>query len=778
MKFSIFSKGLLGIVALIIAQFAALAQDAANMPLVKSIEVQFVGPQTVSKEKILANMRTRVGRPYSPRVTEEDVRNLYSTGNLTNVRMFGETQGDGVKVIVVVATKSTLAEIVFNGNTRVKTSKLRDEISSKAGAPVSDSALEADRQKIVEYYQGKGYGDVDVRYRTENVGKQGSVRAVFDVMEGTKAKINHVNFAGNHSLKRSELLKVVKTKPKGIMNVLSSTAGKLNTDQLQEDVRAIRELYQSKGYINVDVRRPSVTRSGDKVDVTFQIVEGPQSHVGRVSVAGARVFAADEITQKLSLKPGSIYSPQALAADRKAISDMYGTKGYLEVAVSPTPVPVGGGNVDVNLRIDEGVQYYVDKVNISGNTRTKDKVIRRELALAPGDLFNTVRMDASKARLENLQYFSRTEVRPAEPLISVPGRRDLNVDVAEKQTGSFNFGAGFSSVDSLLGFVELTQGNFDLMNWPKLTGGGQKFRVRAQYGSQRKDFILSLTEPYFLDRKLSLGGEVYYRDASYTSSVYNERRYGGDIFLRHPINDFTALRLEYRLEEIQLHSFSPIASPTILAENQRYLKSQVSASLTYDSRNRIYLPSSGIRADAQVYVAGGFLGGNESIYGFDLSAAKYIGLPGDTILSIEGEIAGVDNWSGGKRVPIFDRLYLGGANSLRGFRYRDVGPKDVFGEPIGGQSLARLTVEYTVPIIEKVRGAIFYDVGFVSSGAFRFDAKRDPNRSGGLNSDYGIGLLLEIPSIGPIRIDYAIPLESDAFNKSGGKFQFNIGYKY
>ena len=778
MKFSIFSKGLLGIVALIIAQFAALAQDAANMPLVKSIEVQFVGPQTVSKEKILANMRTRVGRPYSPRVTEEDVRNLYSTGNLTNVRMFGETQGDGVKVIVVVATKSTLAEIVFNGNTRVKTSKLRDEISSKAGAPVSDSALEADRQKIVEYYQGKGYGDVDVRYRTENVGKQGSVRAVFDVMEGTKAKINHVNFAGNHSLKRSDLLKVVKTKPKGIMNVLSSTAGKLNTDQLQEDVRAIRELYQSKGYINVDVRRPSVTRSGDKVDVTFQIVEGPQSHVGRVSVAGARVFAADEITQKLSLKPGSIYSPQALAADRKAISDMYGTKGYLEVAVSPTPVPVGGGNVDVNFRIDEGVQYYVDKVNISGNTRTKDKVIRRELALAPGDLFNTVRMDASKARLENLQYFSRTEVRPAEPLISVPGRRDLNVDVAEKQTGSFNFGAGFSSVDSLLGFVELTQGNFDLMNWPKLTGGGQKFRVRAQYGSQRKDFILSLTEPYFLDRKLSLGGEVYYRDASYTSSVYNERRYGGDIFLRHPINDFTALRLEYRLEEIQLHSFSPIASPTILAENQRYLKSQVSASLTYDSRNRIYLPSSGIRADAQVYVAGGFLGGNESIYGFDLSAAKYIGLPGDTILSIEGEIAGVDNWSGGKRVPIFDRLYLGGANSLRGFRYRDVGPKDVFGEPIGGQSLARLTVEYTVPIIEKVRGAIFYDVGFVSSGAFRFDAKRDPNRSGGLNSDYGIGLLLEIPSIGPIRIDYAIPLESDAFNKSGGKFQFNIGYKY
>ena len=273
------------------------------MPVVKSIEVQFTGPQTVSKEKILANMRTRVGSQYSPRVTDEDVRNLYATGNLTNVRMFGEPQGDGVKVIVIVATKGTLAEVVINGNTKVKISKLRDEISSKPGAPVSDATLQADRQKIVDYYQTKGYGDVDVRFRMENVGKAGTVRAVFDVMEGTKAKIDRVNFVGNAALKRSELLGVIKTKPKGIMNFLSSTAGKLNTDLLQEDVKAIRELYQSKGYINADVRKPGVTRSGDKVDVTFQIVEGSQFHVGRVSVSGARVFAADEITSCTTSPP-------------------------------------------------------------------------------------------------------------------------------------------------------------------------------------------------------------------------------------------------------------------------------------------------------------------------------------------------------------------------------------------------------------------------------------------------------------------------------------------
>ena len=772
MKIRILFHCLLGLLALLISPCATKAQEAPGMPLVKSIEIQFVGPASVSKEKILANMRTRVGRPYSPRVTEEDVRNLYSTGNVTNVRMFGEPQGDGVKVIVVVATKSTLAEVVFNGNTKVKTSKLREQISSKPGDPVSESTLESDRNKISEFYQGKNYGDVDVRYRMENVaGKTGKVRVVFDVTEGGKVKIDHVSFAGNTAVRRGDLLKVVKTKPKGLMSVFSSTAGKLNTDQLQDDVRAISDLYQEKGYLQVDVRKPTVTRGGSKVDVTFNIVEGGLFHVGRVSVSGARVFAADEITQKLKLKPGAIYSPQALAADKKTISDIYGTKGYLDLVVIATPAPGGSGTVDVSFRVDEGVQYYVDKVNIAGNTRTKDKVIRRELALAPGDLFNTVRMDASKARLENLRYFSRTELRPAEPLISVPGRRDLNVDVAETQTGNFSFGAGFSSIDNLLGYVELTQGNFDIFNWPQLTGGGQKFRTRIQYGTTRKDFIISLTEPYFMDRRLSLGSELYYRDASYTSSVYNERRYGGDIFLRRPINEFTALRLEYKLEEIQLHNFSSTASPVILAENQRWLKSQVSAGITYDSRDRVYLPRKGWRVDAQMYLSGGFLGGNESIYGFDLDAAKYIALPGDTILTLEGQLAGVDTWSGGTRVPIFDRLYLGGANNLRGFSYREVGPKDSNGEPIGGQSLARFTAEYTVPIIEKVRGALFFDAGFVNAGSYDFGTSN-------LNSDYGIGLLLEIPAIGPIRIDYGIPIKSDKFNDSSGKFQFNIGYKF
>jgi outer membrane protein insertion porin family len=322
MKFRIILHGLLAFAAFFISLPTVWAQEASGMPTVKSIEVQFVGPQTVSKEKVLANMRTRVGRPYSSQVTEEDVRNLYATGNVTNVRIFGEPQADGVKVIVVVATKSTISEVEITGATRVKPSKLRDEITVKSGDSLSESALEADRQKIIEYYQKKGYGDVDVRYRTTGDDRKGTSKVTFEVTEGAKASIDHVSFQGNTAVKRSELLKIIKTKPKGIMNFLSSTAGKLNNEQLEEDVRAIRDYYQSKGYIQAVVKSPTVVRHGTKVDVTFVIVQGDQFRVGKVNIAGVRVFGMDEVTKVMKLKSGAIYSPQALAADRKAISDL------------------------------------------------------------------------------------------------------------------------------------------------------------------------------------------------------------------------------------------------------------------------------------------------------------------------------------------------------------------------------------------------------------------------------------------------------------------------
>jgi outer membrane protein insertion porin family len=586
-------------------------------------------------------------------------------------------------------------------------------------------------------------------------------------LEGGKLAIRSVKFEGNVVFSRSDLVKVVKTKPKSLLNFLDG-GGKLNSEQLDGDVVTLREKYQGQGYMDVKIAPPRVDRQDEKVDVTFVISEGQQYHVGKVEYIGAKVFPIEEITKTAKIKTGAVYSPQAVRADVKSIQDTYGTRGYIDFQAGANTNPAGNNTIDVTFNLDEGVQSYLEHINITGNTRTKDKVIRRELPLDPGDIFNTVRVDAGKARLMNTNYFSKVETYPADTL--VPGRKDLNVIVEEKRTGSFNFGAGFSSIDNLLGFAEITQGNFDVTRWPYFTGGGQKFRLRAQYGTQRKDFILSLTEPYFLDREISVGGEVFYREASFTSTVYSERHYGFDLTARKRLMPFLSGNVGYRLEDITIFNVSSDASQTIQDAAGSYLKSEISAGLVYDTRDSLFLTRRGERVSLSANLAGGFLGGSVDTYGFDLEASKYFSLPWDTILTLNGEIATVSNWAGGNQVPIFDRLYLGGANNLRGFKFRDVGPKDENGDPIGGNSLARLTVEYTFPVVDKIRGAVFYDVGIDNAGTYDFSGSD-------VNSDIGIGVRLDLP-IGPVRIDYGFPLQKDSFSSGSGKFNFNIGYQF
>jgi outer membrane protein insertion porin family len=272
-----------------------------------------------------------------------------------------------------------------------------------------------------------------------------------------------------------------------------------------------------------------------------------------------------------------------------------------------------------------------------------------------------------------------------------------------------------------------------------------------------------------MDYKVSLGGELFYREASFVSTVYNERRYGFDLNSRKALNDFTSTRVGYRIENIGIFDLDPDVSDAIRKEEGDRVKSQLYAGMTYDTRDSVFLTRKGERVDFQAFVAGGILGGGTDIYGFSLEGSKYFNMKWDTILTINAELGNVTTWAGGDRVPIFDRLYLGGANNLRGFRFRDVGPKDDDGQPIGGASLARATIEYTFPVIDKVRGALFYDVGVVGGSSY--------SSNGDINSDIGIGVRLELP-IGPVRIDYGIPIQADQYNDSGGRFNFNIGYQF
>jgi outer membrane protein insertion porin family len=723
-------------------------------PIVRSIDVEYTGPGTVSRERILAQMRTKVGQPYSNEVVEQDIAALYKTGSIQNVRIFAQPQGDGLRVIVAVQTRSILREIVIDGAERVKAQRLRKLIKLKLNQPVNEQQLEEARQKIIEVYQGRGFTDVSVQFRIDPIDeKRGTARVVYTVTEGVKGAVSRINFEGNTHFSAKVLRKQMKTRGKTPISFLDKS-GRFDDVQLQQDIDKIREFYQDHGYIDVeikDVRRERMEK-GPMV-LTIVIAEGPQYHVRKLTITGYQNTTEQRIRVLLKMKEGSVYSPKQLRDDAKAVADAYGSGGYVDLVVQPEGAPAGPALIDVHYNIEEGVRSFVNRVNIEGNTRTKDKVIRREVLVAPGDVFNTVRVDITKKRLENLGYFAKVETYPEET--DIPGRKDLTILVQEKRTGSLSFGGGYSTIDALVGFAELSQGNFDLFNWPSFTGGGQKFRLRIQYGTQRKDFILSLTEPYFLDRRLSLNGEVFYTEANYLSSEYDQRNYGFAMELRKPLNTYTYATLGYQLQDVDIFNVAISASDFIKSQEGSTTESKIFSSVVYDSRDNPLLSRRGQRVTFSPYIAGGFLGGNTQIYGLDLEGSQYFHLPWDTILLINGEIATVSQWGNGSDVPIFERLYLGGSNNLRGFPFREVGPRD--------------ENEWTFPIIEKARGAVFYDTGFVNSSEWAFGFNH-------IASDIGIGLRLDLP-IGPLRLDYGYPLQRDGYH-GGGRFNFNVGYQF
>ena len=761
-------------VASIFALFGALIaraqapQSAPAPPIIRSVDVQYTGAQAVSKERILAQMRTKVGQPYSNQVVEQDVAALYKTGVIQNVRIFAQPEGDGVKVIVAVQIRAILREIEITGAERIKPKRLRKEIKLPLNRAIDEQQLEEARQKIIDVYQGQGFTDVSVQFRIDPIDeKRGTARVVFTVNEGVRGAVKQVRFEGNAHFSEKVLRKQMKTRGRSPIYFVDKT-GRLDEVQLEQDMDKLREFYQDHGYIDVEIKTPrrERTEKGPMI-ITIPIVEGPQYHVQKLTISGHQNTTEDRIRKLLKMKEGSVYSPKQLRDDAKAVADAYGSGGYVDLVVLPEGAPAGPALIDVHYKIEEGARSFVNRIDIEGNTRTKDKVIRREVLVAPGDVFNTVRVDLTKKRLDNLGYFAKVETYPEET--DIPGRKDLTILLQEKRTGSLSFGGGFSTVDKLVGFAELTQGNFDLFNWPSFTGGGQKFRLRIQYGTQRKDLVMTLTEPFFLDRRLALTGQLFYTEANYLSNEYNQRNYGFMVEMRKPLNSYTYATLGYTFQDVDIFDVSASASDFIQSQAGSTLESKIFTSIVFDSRDNPLLSRHGRRFTFAPFIAGSFLGGDIKVYGMDLEGSQYFHLPWDTILLINGEIATVSHYSSGSGVPIYERLYLGGSNNLRGFPFREVGPQDQNGEPIGGQSMARTTIEWTFPIIEKARGAVFYDTGFVNTSSWAFGFNH-------IASDIGVGIRLDLP-IGPLRLDYGYPIQRDGYN-GGGHFNFNVGYQF
>ncbi|NUN92473.1 MAG: outer membrane protein assembly factor BamA [Verrucomicrobiae bacterium] len=742
--------------------------------IVKEIDVRFTGARTVNDSVVLANMRTKVGEPFTQTNSEDDVRALYATGLFANVRLTQEPSGEGIKVIVLVQGKPKLKDIVFEGNAKYKADRLKKEVKSKVGEVVSERQVAEDANALVEFYQKAGFHSVKVGFEVMPDELTGQSIAKFMITEGDRVKIDRVNFEGNKAFTAKILRRKIETRNHNWLSWFTKK-GFLKETVIEEDKDRLAEFYRSEGYIDAEIKDVKYDKPGpEQIVVTFFVYEGNQYKVGSLGLDGNQLFSTEEIQKKLAMKAGDLFTPGGLQKDVKAIQDLYGARGYIDCNVRAIRVPnVTTSTIDVKLEIREGDMAYLDLIEIRGNRKTKDKVIRRELAVAPGEIYDSVKVEASKQRLENLGYFSHVTATPEDT--DIPNRKNLVIAVEEQRTGSLSFGAGFSSVDSILGFAEVSQGNFDIANPPYFTGAGQKARVRAQFGSRRQDYIISFTEPWFLNKRLAAGFDLFYNDANYLSAIYSQRNYGGDVRLGTALGEFNRADLTYKFEQIEIYDVSSGASSMITSEAGTRSKSSVGLNLSRDTRDNLTLPTKGYKVDLWSEVAGGpALKGQTHTYKAGATGQIYFLMPWweKNILSFYGSTGVVETWDEGTRVPLFDRWFLGGPYSVRGFKFRDIGPKDgPGGEPVGGKTMAFLQTEYSVPVIERVRFATFADVGQVWAKAYDWSSTAPVVGA-------GVGLRLNLP-IGQINLDYGWPIRKDSnITSDNGQFSFNVGTKF
>ena len=762
------------------------AQDFEGKTI-SEVVIRYTGAKTVDEARLQNLMTSKVGKPYHAENLDNDIKSLYESGLVDDVRFLAEPVGDKVKLIAEVTTRPGLGGVGFVGNTVFTDQKLAKESKMKTGGALSDEQILEARRNIEKYYQGYGYPDVTVTHRTQATGQTGLADLIFMIDEGQKNEIRKIIFEGNHAFTDLELRKEMKVKKKGWFSWLTKS-GRFESDQLDKDLDAILDFYRSRGYLRASSPGISRVPVGDgRVDLVIAINEGDKYTVAGVGFSKMTVFKPEELYPSLTLNSNDAYSSKKMRADITMIRSFYGSRGYADALVTPDIRDAGPNRVSIIYRVTEGSRFKVGRVNIAGNTKTKDKVIRREIPLKPGDMFNTVELETTKARLENLQYFSDVQASGAP---AGTGYRDVNVLVEEKATGTVGVGLGFSSIDSIVGFLTLEQSNFDLFNPWNFTGGGQRFAMNLRAGSQRSEFTVSLVEPWFMDRQLALGGELFYKESSYFSDYYDQTNAGGAISLRKPLGPKSSIKGEYRLENVKIDSDvdandiylngpDGISGANSQLSQEKiggdYLRSALSVNYVYDSRDSSIQPRSGHKVDLGLVYAG--LGGDVDTLSFSVQGQKYWNLKWDSILSVNGELAFVDGLSG--EVPIFERMFLGGGRTLRGFEFRDVGPRDngYTNDVYGGNSLGFVSVEYTVPIIETIRAAVFSDSGFVNADSW------DPNPSD-LYSDVGFGIRLKLPiSPLPLALDYAIPIATPndrTGNEAdkGGQFNFYLNYQY
>ncbi len=756
---------------------AARAQDLGQTQLtIAKVDVRFLGVRNVSEQVVRANVQIREGTAFDETVIDRDVRNLYRTGLFELIEVKKEQVGfDKVNLVVEVTPKFRVLSVEMDGNHALTRKRLLKEVQTKPNVALDERQIKADTEKLFEYYQKKGYSQAEVNYSIERDRTTGFGRVIFRIREGLKTKIKNIVFEGDLSISQRKLRGALEETRRHWMWSWLTGKGRLQDDKFEEDLDKLRDFYREKGYLDVEVTRSKVRfeyPEPGRLVIVIPVTEGRRYKLGRMGFVGNKLFPARFLSLALNERPGNWFTPSKLDKDLEALEEFYGKGGYLDTRVRLVRKPnLETGAIDVDFEITEGEKVTLESIKIEGNEKTKSIVVLRDLVLAPGQVFDSVRMKVSKLRLENTRFFDDVNLMPEET--NVPGRRNLKIKVTEGRTGNLTFGAGYSSLEKAVFYAELSQGNFDLFNRRSLfQGDGQKFRIKFQIGSQSSEISLNFEEPWLFEKQLALGFELHRISSDYTSSFYEQISTGGSIYTRKRLFELFEGQLSYGFDQIDYKDITTNDSE-LYWWLESHKVSKVGFTLLRDTRDKMVNTTRGNRLELITEFAGGPFGADRNFYRVEARGAQFVPLfkAQEQVLAILLRAGTIEKFGEtNDRQLLFYNYALGGPSTLRGFEYREVGPKTAAGEPLGGKSYGFLSLEYSLDIVSPVRVAAFYDAGFVNRGAYDFNPAK-------YNDNIGFGIRMMVMG-SPMSLDYGIPLTGDKFNKKGGQFNFSFGTRF
>lgn len=735
-------------VLLLVPLSRALGQEQPPI-IIKDIAVE--GNRRVETAVILGKIQTTIGSPFRPARLAEDIRSIFSLGFFDDVRLKVDDFEGGVKVTFVVAERPFIRDIEFSGNKRVDTKTLLEKVDLRLGSLYNPVEVQKTVEKLKNVYEEEGYFEVLITPDVEKL-PDGDLRVVFRITEGRQIKIDRIVIEGAKGLSKKEIKKVMQTQERQYFIL----RGVVQRQYLDQDVDRIIQLYNDRGYIQARVESTDleVDRARARVTIKIRVVEGPQFFVGSVDVTGTHVLPVEEVRRQILLKPGDVYSRAKLRETMDGVTRLYSTIGRASAEVNPVVRQDNAARkVNLTLEIAEGPEVFVERINISGNVRSDEKIIRREIPLAEGDFFTSQKLDRARQRLVNLGYFERVDATTAPG--SSKDKIIVNIEVKERATGIFSIGGGFSSADGFLGTLDLSQQNF--------LGKGWELFLRIRGGAKTQQGTIGFTEPWLFDRPLSAGFDIFSNRREFVE--YTVDSLGGDIRFSHPFLDFWRWNLSYRGTRDRISNIEDAASDALKREKGIRTTSLVEGAVSRDTRDNVFVTTKGGRASLTLDVAG--LGGDSKFLKTIGEASYFQPVIWGTVLAAHAE-GGYGFGFGDNELPLFERFRLGGPNSVRSRKLAQISPTDSNGVRIGGTSEVLFNLEYLIPVplIPGVRLAAFFDAGNVYGFGKRFDATD-------LRKAAGAGFRWQSP-FGPIRLDWGYNVDRRSGEKPS-EFQFSVG---